>query len=275
MNRTLLAVIPAMVVVAVSLIPSSAQDSGMVKERYPDVQGKTLEYQDGETVCEGFVAWDSNLLGTRPAVLIVHDWMGRGSFDESRARELASMGYVAFSADVYGKGVRPANRDEARKSAGEWYGNPEALRTRLAAALDALKSHSLVDKSKIAVIGYCFGGMCALELARSGADIAGAVSFHGSLGTSKPSKAGDIKASILVLHGADDPNFGPDTRNAFWAEMAEAKVDWQLVAYGNAVHSFSNPAAGNDPSRGSAYDEKADRRSWKAMKDFFTEIFRG
>lgn len=265
----------AAILAALALTQSStgAQETGMIKERFTNVKTATIEYTDGDAECEGFAAWDANREGRRPAVLIMHDWMGRGAFDEQRARELAALGYVGFSVDIYGAGVRPQNRDEARAASSRWYGDREALRARLQAGLEAARSHELVDASRIAVMGYCFGGACALELARSGAELVGAVSFHGGLATSTPAQADTLKAKILVLHGADDPSVPMEQVQALWKEMQEAKADWRLVAYGNAVHSFTNPAAGNDPSRGNAYDEKADRRSWIAMKNFFEEIF--
>ncbi|MCC7508145.1 MAG: dienelactone hydrolase family protein [Planctomycetes bacterium] len=277
MNRKILAAGAVLVVLAAASAltllhdGTQAQDVGTVKERYTDVKSQTLTYMDGETECEAFVAWDGNVKGRRPAVLVVHDWKGRGAFDEQRARELAALGYIGFSVDVYGKSVRPQTTDEARKATATWYGDRAALRTRLQAALTAAQEHELVDRLRIAAIGYCFGGSCVLELARSGAEIAGVVSFHGGLGTSMPAKAGEIKARVLILHGADDPNVGADQVSALWKEMTEAGADWQLVAYGNAVHSFTNPAAGNDNSKGAAYNEKADKRSWEAMKDFFRE----
>lgn len=261
------------VVVALAFVVAAAQQAGDVKEVYPVIQTATVDYTDGETACEGFVAYDANLKGRRPAILIVHDWMGRGKFDEQRAREVAALGYVGFSVDVYGKGVRPKDRDEARKNAMQWYGDRAALRARLKAALAACRDHELVDPTRVAIMGYCFGGSCALELARSGAEIAGAISFHGALATDNPAKAGEIKAKVLILHGADDPGVGPDQVSAIWKEMTEAKADWQLVAYGNAVHSFTNPAAGNDNSKGAAYNESADKRSWIAMKNFLAEVF--
>lgn len=261
------------VVIALAFVVAAAQQMGEVKESYPVIETATVAYTDGETACEGFVAYDSSVKGRRPAILIVHDWMGRGKFDEQRAREVAALGYVGFSVDVYGKDVRPKDRDEARKNAMQWYGDRAALRARLKAALAACRNHELVDPQQVAVMGYCFGGSCSLELARSGADIVGAISFHGALATDTPAKEGDIKAKVLILHGADDPGVGQDQVSAVWKEMTEAKADWQLVAYGNAVHSFTNPAAGNDNSRGSAYNESADKRSWIAMKNFFAEIF--
>ncbi len=247
---------------------------GQVKEYFPDIQTRTVAYKDGDTECEGFIAWDANLHGERPAVLIVHDWMGRGAFDEQRAKELAALGYVGFSLDVYGKGVRPANRDEARQAAGSWYSNTKGLRQRLKAGHEAALQHRMVDRNNVAIMGYCFGGKCALEHARSGAELQGAISFHGSLGSDMPAKKGDIKASVLVLHGADDPGVPLDGQVVpLWKEMQESGCDWQLVAYGNAVHSFTNPAAGNDNSRGNAYNQLADQRSWEAMKDFLWEVF--
>ncbi len=277
MNRKILAVaaILAMIATASALTllhdGTQAQDVGAVKERYTDITSQTLTYMDGETECEAFIAWDANLKGRRPAVLVVHDWKGRGAFDEQRARELAALGYVGFSVDVYGKGVRPQTTEDARNATLAWFGDRAALRTRLQAALTAAQQHELVDRLRIAAIGYCFGGSCVLELARSGADVTGVVSFHGGLGTSMSAKTGDIKARVLILHGADDPNVGADQVSAVWKEMTQAGADWQLVAYGNAVHSFTNPAAGNDNSKGAAYNEKADKRSWEAMKDFFRD----
>jgi dienelactone hydrolase len=285
MNRILMLIAAALVVTAATstalLIQTStsAQDTGepkpgQVKEYFPNILTRTVAYKDGEAECEAFMAWDENLEGERPCVLIVHDWMGRGAFDEQRARELASMGYIGFSLDIYGKGVRPTNREEASKAAGSWYSNTAGLRARIKAGHDAALQHKMVDSNNVAIMGYCFGGKCALEHARSGAQIVGAISFHGSLGTDMPAKQGDIKGSVLVLHGADDPNVPLDKAVVpLWKEMQGAGCDWQLVAYGNSVHSFTNPAAGNDNSRGAAYNELADRRSWEAMKNFFWEVF--
>jgi dienelactone hydrolase len=142
------------------------------------------------------------------------------------------------------------------------------------AGLQILANHSLTDRKKIAAIGYCFGGMTVLELARSGADVTGVVSFHGALATPHPEDARNIKAKVLVLHGADDPNVPMAQVTAFQDEMRKAKVDWQMIFYGGAVHSFTNPDAGSDSSRGVAYNEKADRRSWEHMMLFFAELFK-
>lgn len=236
----------------------------------PAVLTRQAAYRDGETECDGFLAWREDRKGG-PLVLIVHDWMGRGTFDEGVARRLAAEGYMGFCVDVYGKGVRPKNAAEARAQAGLWYADREALRRRLAAALAAARQES---KAPAAILGYCFGGTCALELARGGAEIAAAVSFHGGLTTPLPAKAGQLKARILALHGADDPYVPPADVAAFMEEMRGAKADWQLVAYGNAVHGFTNPAAGTDKSKGAAYDPAADRRSWRALLSFLEEALR-
>jgi dienelactone hydrolase len=237
------------------------------------IVGETVEYKQGDTVLEGCLAYDDAAKEPRPGVLIVHDWMGNGPFSKQKAEELARLGYVGFAVDVYGKGVRPKNAKEASEEAGKYKQDRKLVRERMIAALDYLKAQKSVDSKRIAVIGYCFGGMAALELGRSGADVAGIVSFHGSLDSPTPADAKNIKGKVLALHGADDPNVNAQIVAAFEDEMRNGHVDWQLVAYGNAVHSFTNPAAGTDNSKGAAYNEKADRRSWQAMKDFFGEVF--
>jgi dienelactone hydrolase len=173
---------------------------------------------------------------------------------------------------MYGKGVRPKDTKEAGAEAGKYKGNRPLMRTRIAAALDWLKKNPNVDTKRIAAIGYCFGGTTVLELARSGADIAGVVSFHGGLDSPTPADAKNIKCKVLVLHGADDPYVPAAEVAGFEDEMRKAGVDWTLISYGGAVHSFTNPDAGTDNSKGAAYNERADRRSWEAMKTFFAEI---
>jgi dienelactone hydrolase len=190
-----------------------------------------------------------------------------------RAEQLAALGYVALTADIYGKGVRPANGQEASAEAGKYYRDRTLLRARARAGLDFLASRPEADPSRLAVIGYCFGGATALELARSGAPVKGTVTFHGGLSTPTPADAKNITGKVLVLHGADDPYTKQEDVTALMKEMREAGVDWQLVQYSGAVHSFTDKRAGNDNSKGAAYNEAADRRSWKAMKDFFEEIF--
>jgi len=239
-----------------------------------EIVTKTIEYKQGDTTLEGFVAYDNSIKTARPGVLIVHQWKGLGDYEKMRARMLAEMGYVAFACDIYGKGIRPASMQEAGAQAGKYKNDRALLRKRVQAGLETLLKQEGVDRKRVAAIGYCFGGTTALELGRSGADIQGVVSFHGGLSTPTPEDAKNIKAKILACHGADDPNVPPPEVAAFEKEMRDAKVDWQLIAYGNAVHAFTDKSAGNDNSKGAAYNEEADRRSWHAMKDFFAEIFK-
>ena len=237
------------------------------------VQSTYVEYKEGDTLLQGFLAYDDALAGKRPGVLVIHEWNGLNPQVEKRAEMLAGLGYVAFAADIYGKGVRPKNPAESGAEARKYRADRPLLRRRAAAGLQVLAQNPRVDAGKLAAMGYCFGGGAALELARSGAPIRGAVSFHGNLDTPNPQDAQNIKGKVLVLHGDADPAVPREQVEAFRAEMGAAKVDYQFVAYGGAVHSFTNPNAGNDPSKGSAYDERADRRSWEAMKQFFAEIF--
>jgi dienelactone hydrolase len=229
---------------------------------------------EGET-CVGYLAYDDSVQGARPAVLLVHEWWGLNDYAKRRTEQIASLGYIVFAADIYGKGRVTKDPKEAGSLAGRFRGGDRRLlRDRAGAALKVLRDNPLADKRKVAAIGYCFGGTTVLELARSGAEIAGVVSFHGGLDTPDPDEAKNIRAKVLVLHGADDPNVPPQQVNAFQEEMRRAKVDWQMISYGGAVHSFTNPDAGSDPSKGAAYDAKADRRSWEHMKVFFAELFR-
>jgi len=238
------------------------------------IQTKTIEYKQGDATLEGFVAYDDAIKGPRPGILIVHQWMGLTDYEKHRAEMLAQLGYVAFCADIYGKGVRPQNTQEAGAQAGKYKGDRQLLRARVNAGLDALRQQPLVDPKRLAAIGYCFGGTTVLELARSGADVSGVVSFHGGLDSPTPADGKSIKCKVLVCHGADDPFEKPADLTAFESELRDAKVDWQLIEYGGAVHSFTQPMAGNDNSKGAAYNEKADKRSWEAMKQFLAEIFK-
>lgn len=234
---------------------------------------RTVEYRQGNTVLEGYLAYDDTFTGQRPGVLVIHEWTGVGMYIRNRTAQLAAMGYVAFAADMYGKGVRPTTPAEAGKEAGKYLSDRKLLRKRAIAGLEELRKHPLVDPARVAAIGYCFGGTTALELARSGAKLNGVVSFHGGLGSANSSGKNTILAKVLVLHGADDPHVPQQQVAAFQEEMRNSGVDWYMVSYGGAVHSFTNPDAGTDPSRGNAYNDKADRRSWLAMKSFFAEIF--
>ncbi|NVN92845.1 MAG: dienelactone hydrolase family protein [Desulfuromonadales bacterium] len=248
--------------------------TGLAVNAEAAIQTKLIEYTQGDTVLEGYLAWDDVNAIKRPGVLVVHEWTGLGPYVKKRAEMLAKMGYVAFAADIYGKGIRPNNPADAARIAGIYKNDRPLLRVRASAGLEQLKRQKLVDTQRIAAIGYCFGGTTVLELARDGSDVKGVVSFHGGLSTPTPRDAINIKARVLALHGADDPFVKADEVAAFQDEMRKAAVDWQFISYGSAVHSFTNPGAGSDNSKGAAYNEKADKRSWEAMKQFFAEIFR-
>jgi dienelactone hydrolase len=234
---------------------------------------RTVDYKDAETACEGYVAYDDASTAPRPGILVFHDWMGLTEHTKDVCRQLAQMGYVAFAADLYGKGVRPADAQAAGAEAGKYKADRATVRRRAEAALVQLRANTRVQPEKIAAIGYCFGGLCALELARDGAPLAGVVSFHGALDSPNPADGTKIKAKLLILHGADDPFVKKEDIEAFQNELRAAKVDWQMVYYANAVHAFTQPWVGTDNSKGAAYSAAAARRSWQAMKDFFTELF--
>lgn len=239
-----------------------------------EVKFQTVEYKQGDAMLEGLSVYDDSISGKRPGVLVVHQWKGLGDYEKKRAEMLAKLGYNVFAVDIYGKGVRPKDPKEASAQAGKYKGDRTLLRERVKAGLEQLRQNSNTDPKHIAAIGYCFGGTTVLELARSGADISGVVSFHGGLSTPTPADAKNIKCKVLALHGADDPNVPQKEVEGFEQEMRDANADWQLVAYGGAVHSFTDWNAGNNNSKGSAYNEKADKRSWEAMKQFFAEIFK-
>lgn len=236
-----------------------------------EIRTETIEYKDGDTVMEGYLAYDSKLAAKRPGILVVHEWMGIGPFTRKKAEELAKLGYTAFAADIYGKNLRPKNTDEAGKAAGMFKKDRALLRRRAKLALDQLTKHKTVDPSRVGAMGFCFGGTTVLELARSGAPLKGTVSFHGGLDTPTPKDAANIKGRVLALHGADDPYVPAKDVEAFENEMRGGKVDWELVKYANAVHSFTNPDAGTDNSKGAAYNEKADKRAWEEMKTFWKD----
>ncbi len=235
------------------------------------IKTQTIEYKQGDVTLEGLIAYDDAAKGKLPGVVIFPAWNGPTQHEKDSAEKLAKLGYVAFVADVYGKGIRPSTPKDAAQEMGKYMKDRALLRARATAALDELRKNASVDSARLAAIGYCFGGATALELARSGAPVVTTVSFHGELGTPTQDDAKNIKGHVLVLHGADDPVVPPKEVDAFETEMRNAKVDWQFVAYSGAVHSFTDPAAGSDNSKGAAYNEKADKRSWVAMQDIFRE----
>ncbi len=238
------------------------------------VRTDVVEYKLGDQVFEGYLAYDDWSRTRKPGVLLIHEWMGLGPYEKRRAEELAAMGYIVLAADIYGKGFRPRNAEEAKRTSGIYRNDRQLLRARALAGLNVLKRQPFADPARIAAIGYCFGGTTVLELARAGADVKGVVSFHGGLDSPNPMDGKNIKAKVLVLHGADDPLVPQDQILAFQEEMRKGGVDWQMVYYGGAVHRFTAKEAGDNPSTGLAYNEKADRRSWEDMKQFFSEIFR-
>jgi dienelactone hydrolase len=234
---------------------------------------RTVEYRQDGTVLKGYLAYDDAVKGKRPGVLVVHEWWGLNDFAKKKAEQLAGLGYVALAADMYGQGAVTADPREAAKWAGELRGNKPLLRERARAALKVLAADQLAAPGRLAAIGFCFGGTTVLELAYSGADLAGVVSFHGGLPPLKPEEARNLKARILVLHGADDPHVPAADIAAFQESLRQAGADWQMVFFGGAVHSFTNPAAGDRKAGGVAYDARAARRSWRCMQEFFEEIF--
>ena len=235
---------------------------------------ESVSYMHGETRLEGYLAYNDAIEGKRPGVLVVHEWWGLNDYAKSRARKLALAGYIAFAVDMYGEGMVASNANEARQLAAALREHPTRMRARVKAGLAALRGQPLCDETRTAAIGYCFGGGVVLELARSGADVAGVASFHGNLVSPHPDGNQPITAKVLVVHGADDPFVTARQIADFQDEMTQADADWQMIVYGHAVHTFTNPDAGDDPKRGSAYNEAADRRSWKALKAFLREVFR-
>ncbi len=238
------------------------------------IKTERISYKHGGANLEGFLAYDDSMAGKKPGVLVVHEWWGHNDYVQKRAEQLAALGYVAFALDMYGKGVLATDYKKAGELAGVFKGDRNLMRGRAAAGLKVLKKQTMVDDRKIAAIGYCFGGTTVLEMARANMDVNGVVSFHGGLDTPNPQESKNIKPKVLALHGADDPYVKPAEVAAFEVEMRGAKADWQLFSYGNAVHGFTNASNGSDNSTGAAYNEKADLRSWEAMKIFFTEVFK-
>ena len=237
----------------------------------PMVAGQPLHYADGATKLAGYVARPVETKDKVPGVVVIHQWMGLTEHERKVSDDLAKLGYVALAADIYGKGNHPANAGEAGKLAGSFKSDRALYRRRIAAAIETLKAQKGVDGSRIAVIGFCFGGTGALEAARGGLPVKCVVSFHGGLDVPAGYTPGPITAKVLVCHGADDPFVPAKDVAAFQEEMRQAKADYVFVAYSGAVHAFTQKEAGNDNNKGAAYNEAAHRRSWQHMKDFFKE----
>lgn len=232
------------------------------------IKFETINYKQGETTLEGWLVYDDATSAKRPGVIVFPAWWGPSAQDKDVAERLAKLGYVVFVADVYGKDVRPDSIPAAAAESGKYYKDRPLVVARAQAALDQLRQSPMVDASKLAAIGYCFGGMPALDLARSGAPLVDVVTFHGSLGTPNPESNKNIKGHVLVLHGAADPIVNAEAVAKFEQEMTAAGVDWQVVLYGNGVmHAFTDHVHIQAPDHGIKYDAEADKRSWQAMTD--------
>ena len=238
------------------------------------IQTRQVEYTDGDTLLEGLLAWDDAAGGPRPGVMVSHAWAGRGDLEDGKARALAELGYTGFAANLYGKGVRGNGPEENAALMQPFLDDRAMLQARMRLSLNTMREQAEVDDQRLAAIGFCFGGLCVLDLARSGEDLAGVVSFHGLFGAPGNTAGNPITARVLALHGWDDPMATPDQVLALAQELTGQGADWQLHAYGNTMHAFTNPMA-NDPEFGTVYNPAADRRSWAAMAGFLEELFKG
>jgi dienelactone hydrolase len=232
---------------------------------------RLIEYAHDGVVLEAYMAWDESGTDARPGVLVSHAWGGRGDFECEKARKLATLGYVGFALDLYGKGVRGSGPDENRRLMQPLLEDRAKLQARMALALETLRAQPEVDAARTAAIGYCFGGLCVLDLARTGSDVNGVISTHGLFGAPDNTAGTRIGAKVLALHGHDDPMVPVDAVTALETELSEAGADWQIHVYGGCMHAFTNPQA-NDPDFGTVYNAGADRRAWAATVDFLEEV---
>lgn len=229
------------------------------------------EYHDGGVNLEGYYASLDEHTDKKPGVLICHDWTGRNEFAEKKAIELAELGYVGFAIDMFGKGILGITTEEKSDLIKPFMNDRQKLLNRILAGFETLKTLPHVDTNRLAAMGFCFGGLCVLDLARSGTDLRGVVSFHGLLNAPANLSKHKIKASVLALHGHDDPMAPPNEVRAFEDEMTEAGADWQVHIYGGVQHAFTNPLA-NDTKLGTIFNKTAEKRSWQSMKNFFEEV---
>ena len=254
----------------------SAYGSGSAGGGSNNIHTEEVEYAAGGVTLRGYLAYDASIKGKRPGVLVVHEWWGHNEYARQRARMLAELGYTAIAVDMYGSGKTADHPSDATKFMNEVLENMERGEARFNAALGILKRHPETNPERIAAIGYCFGGGVVLHMARTGADLRGVASFHGSLGSSHTPEPGSVKAKVLVLHGAEDRFTTPEQIEAFKREMKAGRVDYRFITYPGAMHSFTNPDADRFAERFDMplkYNEKADRLSWEEMKGFFEEIF--
>ncbi len=241
-----------------------------------NIVGHEVDYTAGGVVMKGYIAYDENMSGKRPGVLVVHEWWGTGDYTRRRARMLAELGYTALAVDMYGAGKQAANPEEAGKLSSWIATNFDLEKERFTAAMEFLGKQPTVDAGRIAAIGYCFGGGVVLNMALQGVDLRGAVSFHGSLPAVKTPRK-DVRSRILVLQGTGDKFVTPDQVEAFRKEMENAGVDFRIVLYQGASHSFTNPEADEYAKKFNlpiSYDAEADRKSWEELREFLGQIFR-
>jgi dienelactone hydrolase len=236
------------------------------------VTERLVEYQHDGVVLEGLLVGGEEGGGSKPGVLVAHAWGGRGEQEDKTAHRLAKLGYVGFAIDVFGKGIRGTSREENAALIGPFLQDRAMLQARIARSVSVLQKQPEVDSNKIAAIGYCFGGLCVLDLARSGADVAGVVSLHGLFTPPEPAPGQPIRAKVLALHGHEDPMVPVEAVNQLEAELTAAGADWQIHVYGGTMHAFTNPKA-NDPEFGTVYSAVADQRSWLATTAFLAEVF--
>ena len=259
-----------------SAVETENETPEKAEERPVDIKGEELSYEADGITMNGFIAYDANQTGQRPGILVVHEWWGHNDYVRKRAEMLAEMGYVALAVDMYGDGLQADHPDDAGKFSNAVRQNMEGAQARFSKAMETLKANPATDPTKIAAIGYCFGGGVVLHMARFGFPLNGVVSFHGSLKTTTPAAPGDIKTAILVCHGSDDPFISPESLVAFKQEMADAGANLTFKEYEGAKHAFTNPGAdemGQKFELPLAYNEAADKASWQHMQDFFEEIF--
>jgi dienelactone hydrolase len=257
--RSLLAALSALILVA----PASAA-----------VKSKIVNYEYDGVKLTGYLAWDDAKSGKRPGVLVVHEIWGLNDYAKQRAEKLAALGYVAFACDMFGDGKTSTHPDDAMKMGAEVRKNVETWRGRANIALKVLRDHELVDSTKLAAIGYCFGGATIMQLAYTGADLKAIVSFHGGIQPPTAEQAGAIKCKVMICHGAEDPLIPESSMQGIRKALDEAKVDYEMIYYGGAVHSFTVPHSDQAGIKGVAYNEAADRRSWRDMQLLFQEVFK-
>ena len=236
------------------------------------IQTRTVDYIHQGLALEGYLAWDDSHSGPRPCVVISHAFRGREEFECQRAEDVAGLGYVGFALDLYGKGVLAETTEQASAMMAPFLEDRPLLQDRLLASVAVAGEQPEVDSDQVAAMGYCFGGLCVLDLARINAPLAGVISFHGLLVPAGNTGDAQITPRVLVEHGWDDPMVPPEQVVAFAQEMTAAGADWQLHGHGGTVHAFTNPKA-NDPDFGTVYNADAHRRSWQSLQNFLAEIF--